>query len=77
MGRRQKPRKIQNWVCGHDLNKGSCVLEKRTAADCSALSTTEAKYMALTEVTKEVEWVRAFLKELQYGSDTPTTVQHQ
>jgi len=39
-----------------------------------ALSTTEAEYMALTEVTKEVEWVRTFLKELQYGTDTPMTV---
>lgn len=40
------------------------------------LSTTEAEYLALTEVTKEVEWVRTFLKELKYdyGTDTPTTV---
>ena len=39
-----------------------------------ALSTTEAEYIALTEASKEVEWVRSFLKELKYGTGTPTTL---
>jgi hypothetical protein len=39
-----------------------------------ALSTTEAEYIALTEASKEVEWVRSFLKELKYGTETPTTL---
>src|SRR5438045_7618658 len=37
-----------------------------------ALSTMEAKYMALTEATKELLWMRRFLTELGYGNDHPT-----
>jgi hypothetical protein len=55
------------------MNKGA-VSWRSSLQPTVALSTTEAEYMALTEVTKEVEWVRTFLKELQYGTDTPTTV---
>ena len=32
----------------------------------------EAEYMALTEATKELVWMRGFLKELGYRSDNPT-----
>ena len=39
-----------------------------------ALSTMEAKYMALTEATKELVWMRAFLKELGYGSNNSTNL---
>ena len=55
------------------MNKGA-VSWRSALQPTVALSTTEAEYMALTEVAKEVEWVRAFLKELQYGTDAPTTV---
>jgi len=55
------------------MNKGA-VSWRSALQPTMALSTMEAEYMALTEVTKEVEWVHAFLKELQYGTDTPTTV---
>ena len=41
-----------------------------------ALSTMEAKYMALTEATKELKWIRTFLAELGYNNgksdSTPT-----
>jgi hypothetical protein len=37
-----------------------------------ALSTMEAKYMALTEATKELLWMWRFLVELGYGNDNPT-----
>src|SRR5438046_2074307 len=41
-----------------------------------ALSTMEAKYMALTEATKELKWIRTFLAELgcngQSTDSTPT-----
>jgi hypothetical protein len=37
-----------------------------------ALSTMEAEYMALTEATKELLWMRGFLMELGYGTDNPT-----
>ena len=36
-----------------------------------ALSTMEAEYMALTEATKELLWMRRLLTELGYGSDNP------
>ena len=36
-----------------------------------ALSTMEAEYMALTEATKELLWMRRFLTELGYGNDDP------
>jgi hypothetical protein len=57
------------------INKGA-VSWRSALQPTVALSTTEAEYMALTEVTKEVEWVRTFLKELKYehGVDEPTTV---
>ena len=37
-----------------------------------ALSTMEAEYMALTEATKELLWMRGFLTELGYGNDHHT-----
>jgi hypothetical protein len=39
-----------------------------------ALSTMEAEYMALTEATKELVWMRGFLKELGYESNDPTNL---
>lgn len=37
-----------------------------------ALSSTEAEYMALAEVTKEAIWIRKFLDSLGYTQTTPT-----
>src|SRR5438477_10941094 len=34
----------------------------------------EAEYMALTEATKELLWIRGFLTELGYGNDNPTNL---
>src|SRR3989440_5576443 len=42
-----------------------------------ALSTMEAEYMALTEATKELFWMRGFLTELGYDSDNPTDLFQQ
>ena len=39
-----------------------------------ALSTMEAEYMALTEATKELLWMRRFLKELGHESNNPTNL---
>jgi len=37
-----------------------------------ALSTMESEYMALTEATKELLWLRGLLTELGYENDNPT-----
>jgi len=39
-----------------------------------ALSTTEAEYMALSETTKEVIWLRQLLSDLGYQQQSPTTL---
>ena len=39
-----------------------------------ALSSTEAKYLALLEASKTIMWLRQFLEELGYPQTTPTTV---
>ena len=39
-----------------------------------ALSSTEAEYMAITEVTKEIMWLRAILTELSIEVRTPITI---
>jgi hypothetical protein len=38
-----------------------------------ALSTMEAEYMALTEATKELKWIRTLLAELGYTNGKPST----
>jgi transposase InsO family protein len=39
-----------------------------------ALSTTEAEYMALAEVAREITWIRALVKDVGYKVDAPTRV---
>jgi len=56
------------------MNNGS-IAWRSTLQQTVALSTTESEYMALTEATKEVQWMRGFLKELHYGDhELPTTL---
>jgi len=57
------------------LNNGAIAWKSQRQATV-ALSTMEAEYMALTEATKELKWVRTLLAELGYsngdGTDRPT-----
>ena len=39
-----------------------------------ALSTTESEYMALTEGTKQLIWLRRFLQDLQLNQEQPTSI---
>ena len=39
-----------------------------------ALSTAEAEYMALSEVVKEITWLRRVLNQLGYPQESPTMV---
>jgi hypothetical protein len=39
-----------------------------------ALSSTEAEYMASTQATKEVIWLRRFLNDLGYSQEEPTLI---
>jgi len=55
------------------LNGGAIIWQSRRQPTV-ALSTTEAEYMALTEASKEVKWIRTFLAELGYGSTKSTVV---
>ena len=56
------------------LNNGA-IAWRSSLQQTVALSTTESEYMALTEATKEVQWMRSFLKELHYGNrELPTTL---
>src|SRR5579862_7287268 len=54
------------------LNNGAVVWRSQRQPSV-ALSTIEAEYMALMEATKELIWMRGFLKELGYGSDNDPT----
>jgi hypothetical protein len=56
------------------LNNGAIVWKSRRQPTV-ALSTMESEYMALTEATKELKWVRTLLAELGYSNgktDKPT-----
>src|ERR1700689_1869676 len=57
------------------LNNGA-IAWKSCCQPTVALSTMESKYMALTEATKELKWVRTLLTELGYSNaksnDEPT-----
>jgi hypothetical protein len=56
------------------LNNGAIAWRSRLQPTV-ALSTMESEYMALTEATKELKWVRTFLTELGYSNgktDEPT-----
>ena len=39
-----------------------------------ALSTTEAEYIAASDATRELLWLRALTSELNFSSDSPTTL---
>ncbi|MEI4861294.1 Ty1/Copia family ribonuclease HI, partial [Klebsiella pneumoniae] len=49
------------------LNNGAIAWKSQRQATV-ALSTMEAEYMALTEATKELKWVRTLLAELGYSN---------
>jgi len=56
------------------LNNGAIAWKSRRQPTV-ALSTMESEYMALTEATKELKWIRTLLAELGYSngnSDEPT-----
>jgi hypothetical protein len=54
------------------LNNGAIVWKSRRQPTV-ALSTMVSEYMALTEATKELKWVRTLLAELGYSNgDKPT-----
>jgi hypothetical protein len=56
------------------LNNGAIAWKSRRQPTV-ALSTMESEYMALTDATKELKWIRSLLAELGYSngkSDEPT-----
>lgn len=55
------------------LNNGAIAWRSKRQVTV-ALSTTEAEYMALTEATKELKWMRQFLTELGQGPGKEATV---
>lgn len=50
---------------------GSSISWRTTLQEVTALSTTEAEYIALTEGFKEVQWLRGFVGELQSAKCVP------
>ena len=60
------------WVCGNCV-QWSNMLEKQETVCCS-LSTTEAEYMAVGEVTKEVLWIKNMISELHLERPLPVTI---
>lgn len=59
------------WMCV--LNGGPVAWLSRKQSSI-ALSATEAEFVALCSVTKEVVWLRKLLSELRYTQKLPTTV---
>ena len=59
------------------LNNGA-IAWKSHRQPTVVLSTMESEYMALTEATKELKWIRTLLSELRYSNDSvdeaPTTL---
>ena len=49
---------------------GSPIFQKSTLQDVVAFSTTEAKYMAMTEAGKEVAWLSGLVNELGFQQDS-------
>lgn len=52
----------------------SVVCWKSRKQNCVVLSTCEAEYIALTEVCKEVIWIRRILEELDTEIELPTVI---
>src|SRR5271170_2523603 len=53
----------------------SVIVWKSRRQPMVTLSTMESEYMALTEATKELKWIRTLLAELGYSNDSsPTTL---
>ena len=52
------------------LNNGAIAWKSRRQPTV-ALSTMESEYMALTDATKELKWVRTLLAELGYSNGKP------
>ncbi len=68
----QKDRKSRTGYCA-TMGGGAiswCSQKQRSVA----LSTAEAEYMAISEATKEVMWLRMFFKEIGQERDGPTTL---
>ena len=40
----------------------------------TALSSTKAEYIALSEMAHEAQWLRSLFKELEFGQTLPTTI---
>jgi len=60
------------------LNNGAIVWKSRCQPTVM-LSMMESEYMALTEATKELKWIRMLLSDLRYSNDSadsepPTTL---
>lgn len=53
---------------------GGCVAWSSKKQRTVALSTTEAEYIALTEGTKQLIWLRQFLHDLNFDQSKPTSI---
>lgn len=53
---------------------GGPIIWKASKQSRVATSTTHAEFVACSEVSKEVVWIRSLTKEMSIGSDNPTTI---
>ena len=53
---------------------GAPVSWRSKKQSCTALSTAEAEYMALSSAAQEVTWIRQLTKDLQNGPTRPTVI---
>ena len=53
---------------------GSVLSYRSKRQDCVALSSTESEYIAASQATQSLVWMRRLLEELGFGSDEPTVL---
>ena len=53
---------------------GGCIAWSLKKQQTASLSTTEVKYIVLTEGAKQVIWMKRFLENIRLGGEEPTSI---